>query len=486
MLFNSPQFLIFFPIVTALYFALPHRWRYLHLLVASCVFYMAFVPVYILILAFIIVVDYVAGLMIERSEGSHRRAYLVASLVANIGTLAVFKYYNFFVEQVQAVIPSAHLPLLSLLLPIGLSFHTFQAMSYTIEVYRGRQRAERHFGIYALYVMFYPQLVAGPIERPQNLLHQFREVHHFDLDEVVIGLRQMMWGFFKKVAVADRLAVAVDIAFGQPRARSALELVLGAILFTVQLYADFSGYSDIALGSARVMGFRLSKNFNRPYAAQNLADFWRRWHITLYSWFNDYLFTPLSLKWRDWDKPGIVLAILVTFSVSGLWHGAAWTCIVWGALHGIGVSFELLTRRWRSKRLKLSGPLGNGLAVAITFAFVCFTFIFFRARTLSDASHFVVNLPAGLGSLFASVVDPSRLIIAFDGLSMPLGDVVFALIAVILMFGIEYFHAKRLDMNVLLGRYPAPVRWVAYYALVSAIVFSSAQSSGRQFIYFQF
>ncbi len=298
MLFNSLEFVIFFPVVTLLYFLLPHRFRWLHLLAASCVFYMFFIPAYILILAFTIVIDYFAGILIENARGKSRKIFLATSLAANIGVLFVFKYYNFFSENLAQIASLLNveyaLPALSILLPVGLSFHTFQAMSYTIEVYRGNQKAERHFGIYALYVMFYPQLVAGPIERPQSLIHQFYERHDFDSNRVSNGLKLMLWGLFKKIVVADNLAVFVDAVYNQPRAWDGVNLIIATIFFAFQIYCDFSGYSDIAIGAAEVMGFKLMTNFNRPYHSKSISEFWKRWHISLSTWFRDYLYIPLG------------------------------------------------------------------------------------------------------------------------------------------------------------------------------------------------
>jgi D-alanyl-lipoteichoic acid acyltransferase DltB (MBOAT superfamily) len=306
MLFNSIEFLVFFPIVTIGYFLLPHKFRWLWLLVASCYFYMAFVPIYMVILGFTIIVDYYAGIFIEQSEGSRRKWFLVMSLIANIGVLAVFKYYNFINENITWLFKGFALqnpiPYLEILLPIGLSFHTFQAMSYTIEVYRGNQKAERHFGIYSLYVMFYPQLVAGPIERPQNVLHQFHEEHYFDYKNVTNGLKLMAWGMFKKVVIADRLAAMVGQVYDHPQGYTGLPLIIATCLFSIQIFCDFSGYSDIALGSAQVMGFELMKNFDRPYFSKTISEFWRRWHISLSTWFRDYLYISLGgnrvSKWR--------------------------------------------------------------------------------------------------------------------------------------------------------------------------------------------
>lgn len=303
MLFNSFQFLIFFPVVTLIYYLLPHRFRWLHLLISSCVFYMAFIPVYIFILFFTIIVDYIAGIMIEKESGRRRRLFLIISILVNVGFLAIFKYYNFFTENVNELLRLLHIayhpiPLLNIILPVGLSFHTFQAMSYTIEVYRGNQKAERHFGIYALYVMFYPQLVAGPIERPQNLLHQFKEEHKFSSQNLMDGLRLMLWGFFKKLVIADRLAQYVTIVYSFPAEFHYMNLIIATLFFTIQIYCDFSGYSDIAIGAARCMGFNLMTNFNRPYFSTNIQEFWKRWHISLSTWFRDYLYISLG-------KPGL-------------------------------------------------------------------------------------------------------------------------------------------------------------------------------------
>ena len=269
MLFNSLHFLVFFIIVTGFYFSVPDKQRWILLLVSSCYFYIAFVPIYILILGFTIVIDYFSGLMIEKSHGKKRKLFLVVSLLSNIGVLAVFKYYNFINTNFAFLLHGFGLknpfPYLDILLPIGLSFHTFQAMSYNIEVFRGRQKAERHFGIFALYVMFYPQLVAGPIERPQNLLHQFRQRHIFNANNFKSGLLLMAWGLFKKVVIADRLSIIVDHSYANYHTMSGLSLFIATVCYSFQIYCDFSGYSDIAIGTARIMGFKLMKNFNNPY-----------------------------------------------------------------------------------------------------------------------------------------------------------------------------------------------------------------------------
>lgn len=387
MLFNSFAFFLFFPIVTVIYFLLPHKFRWIHLLVSSCVFYMAFIPVYIFILFFTIIIDYIAGIVIENAEGRKRKMFLVLSLVSNIGVLAVFKYYNFFIENLNALLTGMHidnaLPILQIALPIGLSFHTFQAMSYTIEVYRGHHKAERHFGIYALYVMFYPQLVAGPIERPQNLLYQFHQRKYFDYDSVVNGLKLMMWGLFKKVVIADRLAIITDPIFKAPRHHTHIDILVAAFFFSFQIFCDFSGYSDIAIGAARVMGFRLMKNFDRPYNAKSISEFWKRWHISLSTWFRDYLY--ISLGGNRVSVPRWYFNILVVFIISGFWHGANWTFIVWGALHGFYFIFAKVTFNARQKINNAIGItrvkwLYDFIQVFITFTLVMLAWIFFQGK----------------------------------------------------------------------------------------------------------
>jgi len=357
MLFNSFEFLIFFIIVTSLYFSIPHKFRWALLLFASCVFYMFFIPAYILILIFTIVIDYFAGILIENAVGKKRKHFLWLSLAANIGVLAFFKYYNFFNENLTEILSVSGtknpIPYLNIILPIGLSFHTFQAMSYTIEVYRNHQKAERHFGIYALYVLFYPQLVAGPIERPQNLLHQFREKHFFEYNRVVDGLKLMAWGLFKKVVIADRLAAMVDVVYDDPSHHFGLQVIIATVFFAFQIYCDFSGYSDMAIGAARIMGFKLMTNFNRPYFSKSISEFWKRWHISLSTWFRDYLY--IQLGGNKVVRSRWYFNLFITFVISGLWHGANWTYIIWESLHGAYLIFALVTKNWRNNLNQITG-----------------------------------------------------------------------------------------------------------------------------------
>jgi alginate O-acetyltransferase complex protein AlgI len=491
MLFNSIQFLIFFPIVTILYFVLPHRFRWFLLLLASCYFYMVFRPIYILILGFTIVIDYYAGIFIEKSVGKQRKLYLVMSLVANIGVLAIFKYYNFLNLNLTWLLEGFDLknpiPFLDILLPIGLSFHTFQAMSYTIEVYRGNQKAEYHFGIYALYVMFYPQLVAGPIERPQNVLHQFYEEHHFDYQRVTDGLKLMAWGMFKKVVIADRLAAMVDVVYADPYQHKGLPLLVATACFSIQIFCDFSGYSDIALGSAQVMGFKLMKNFDRPYFSKTISEFWRRWHISLSSWFRDYLYFPLGgnrvSKWRREYN------LFVVFLVSGIWHGASWTYVIWGAIHGFYLVFANQTEGIRNQIVDAIGikklpTLYKIIQVIIIFCLTSFAWIFFRAMKVQDAFYIIQSMFTGLGEQLQQLGNKAFI---EKNVFLNQGATNFAMV-IFAIFVMELVHLNQRGQNLreVLNQKPILFRWVLYYGIVLAILFLGMYDKPAQFIYFQF
>ncbi len=383
MLFNSLQFVLFYIVVTILYFQLRHRGRIWLLLLASSYFYLVFKPIYILILLVTIVVDYFAGIWIAKTEGKKRKWLLILSLISNIGFLAFFKYWNFLNNNLTILLGLVGiqnpLPDYALELPIGLSFHTFQAMSYTIEVYRKNQKPEKDFVIYSLYVMFYPQLVAGPIERPQNLLPQFHTNIKYNFENLKAGLMMMAWGLFKKVVIADRLSVMVDYCYDNPTSFSGLTLLVATIFFAFQIYCDFSGYSDIAIGAARTMGFKLMTNFDAPYLSKSISEFWRRWHISLSTWFKDYLYIPLG--GNRVGEMRLYVNYLIVFTVSGLWHGAAWTFIIWGFLHGFYLVFAII----RKKYFSIKFPEIPLLSVITTFVLVTVAWVFFRAKGLGNA-----------------------------------------------------------------------------------------------------
>jgi D-alanyl-lipoteichoic acid acyltransferase DltB (MBOAT superfamily) len=486
MLFNSIEFLFFFPTVVLAYFLLPHRFRWILLLAASCFFYASFIPKYILILAGTIVIDYFAGIWIEGSEGTRRRLFLNLSIISNLGILAIFKYYNFFIDNLHPIFHD--LPFLKWVLPVGLSFHTFQAMSYTIEVYRGNQAAERHFGIYALYVMFFPQLVAGPIERPQNLLHQFHERKYFNYTDVATGLKLMAWGFFKKLVIADKLSIFVDPVFKHPHDQPPLAMLIAVFFFSFQIYCDFSGYSDIALGSARVMGFKLMTNFNQPFRSRNITEFWRRWHISLSTWFNDYLFSPLAIRFRALGKWSVVLAIFITFFLSGLWHGAAWTFVLFGVFHGLTCIYEFLTKKFR-RRLSQGVPpwLYVQGSVLLTYLYCVFIWIFFRAESMSDAFFFIRNIPAGLRAVPRFLSTRVWPITADVRQLLPSPTYMYMPMCVALLLGFIVLDHLRYNRQVVttLMQKPAYLRLSLYGGLLLSIALFGTFDS-RSFIYFQF
>jgi D-alanyl-lipoteichoic acid acyltransferase DltB (MBOAT superfamily) len=483
-LFNSWQFAVFFPIVTLAYFLSPQAVRVGVLLVASCFFYMAFVPKYILILAFLILFDFGAGLMIERSDGRRRRACLVASLCANIGMLSVFKYFNFFNNNLADL---AHflgwnysISSLHIILPIGLSFHTFQSMSYTVEVYRKRTPAERSLLYFALYVMFYPQLVAGPIERPQNLLHQFREYHRFDWSRCKEGLRMMAVGLFKKIFIADRASILVNAVYDQPAHHSGWQLLVATYFFAFQIYCDFSGYSSIALGAAKVMGIDLMVNFNRPYLAATIADFWRRWHISLSTWFRDYLYIPLG--GNRCGRPRMCFNLAVVFLISGFWHGANWTFIIWGGLHAVYFIIHVLSAPSLSRLTASARGFGAKLlalaGILLTFNLVTLSWIFFRAANLSDALTVLQRIVA--------TPWPQAGIDWHPGLNSAQFALALLLIAAMLVFEIM---ENRRPVWKSIAVQPVWLRWSAYYAfgLVFVVLWLlNPQQAAQPFIYFQF
>lgn len=468
MLFNSLHFLlIFLPVVILFYYLLPHRFRNGWLLFASCYFYMSFVPYYILILALTILVDYVAGIFISGAAGSRRRLFLVVSIVVNVSILAFFKYFNFLRDNLSFLAIwtgySLSVPALAITLPIGLSFHTFQSMSYTIEVYRGNQEAERNLGIFALYVLFFPQLVAGPIERPQNLLHQFRKEHTFDYQRVVGGLRLILWGLIQKMVVADRLSEIIDPIYGNPTQHQGLSLVIATVLFAFQIYCDFAGYSDVALGLAQVLGFKLMTNFRQPYLARSVAEFWKRWHISLSTWFRDYLYFPLGGS--RFGKVRHSINVMMVFAVSGLWHDADWKFVIWGSLNGLYVLMSGLTQSQHQTDEGWKHRLNGLIQRLVTFAMVCTTWVFFRARSVPESFQILRNMfPLG----------------EYEFGKLKLLTVVF-LVAFVLVAQVirERGHVNWFSAQ------PTWLRWCAYTAGLTALLLTG-QFSSRQFIYFQF
>jgi len=481
MLFNSFQFGFFYIAVLLGFGVLRGTARKLFLLAASYYFYMCWNWHYLWVVGFLTLVDYVAGQRIESSAAETRRKlYLGLSLAANLGLLGVFKYYNFLAISATAGInafgPHLDAPVLHVILPVGISFHTFQAMSYTIEVYRRRVPAERNLLDYALYVAFFPQMVAGPIERPHQLLPQFHHEPRPAIERIHSGLRIALWGFFKKMVIADSIAGVVNAVYSQPADFTNTEILLATLCFAVQIYCDFSGYSEIAIGLARVMGYELRINFMQPYFSRSVGEFWHRWHISLSTWFRDYLYIPMGGS--RVRLPRHLINLFLTFVISGLWHGANWTFIVWGALHGSYLILSKLSEGVRQQLTALSRidrlPRVHALLqMCATFALVTVAWVFFRASSLTIAFYVLRHLwPSG----------PIRYAFFFAS-ALPRANTPFILLFVVLMFAVESWmmrpsQAPRAWSNQAL-------RYAAYYAVVFAIVFFGVFGH-QDFIYFQF
>lgn len=483
MLFNSFNFLIFFIVTTLMYFVLPQRLRVVMLLVASCIFYMFFIPKYILILFLTILVDYTAGIYIERTVGRKRKLWMVGSIVTTCLILFFFKYYNFFIDNVNLVFLALQgrekFDPLNIILPIGLSFHTFQSLSYVFEVYYGRQKAEKNFIIYSLYVMYYPQLVAGPIERPQNLLHQFHQSHIWDTNRVISGLQMIFWGLVKKMLIADRLAVFVNYAFDNSTELQGFQLLLAAYFFAFQIYCDFSGYSSIALGASRIMGIELMTNFRTPYLSVSIREFWSRWHISLSTWFRDYLYIPLGGNRKSTSRT--IINQFVVFSVSGFWHGASWTFIVWGVLHAFYVVAEWLiygVNKVAETSQNIIGRFVTLLKWALTFHLVVFAWIFFRADSIQSA----VNYIKGIFNFNKSQIGLHMLPVKDYPYT---SEFIFSLLAIVLLFTLEWLHT-RVNLYKLLNSKPWLIQTVIYIALIGVFLTLAMFHSAQDFIYFQF
>lgn len=454
MLFNSLDYFFFLPAVVLLYYLLPQRLRWILIFVSSCLFYMAFIPKYILVLFAIIVIDYSAAIWMEKLHGKARKRLLLISLFANVGILAFFKYFGFANQTLIDLFALFGKEFkyydLGIILPIGLSFHTFQSMSYTIEVYRGQQKAEKHLGYFANYVLFFPQMVAGPIERYATLGEELRKTQTLNYQNLSAGFRLVLLGFVVKMVIADQLAPFVNQVYANPTAYNQLQIVAALVFFAFQIYADFFGYSLIAQGSARLLGIHIMDNFKTPYFAKSVGEFWRRWHISLSTWFRDYLYIPLGgnrvSTWR-W-----ALNTLFVFGISGLWHGANWTFIIWGLLHGI---FLLLEK-----------PLKNFANTLSTFVLVCFAWVFFRAPDFTTALQILkgVYTSAPIKETWLDFWTP--------------------LLALVLLMILEFSYRKE-RFDQLLERVPLVARWSIYFVLI----FSLLALSGTQkftFIYFQF
>lgn len=488
MVFNSVEFLAFFAVILGGYFFIPQRARWVFLLAASCYFYAVGSVVLLGHLALTTIVTYWFATWIEAAtEPRPKRSRLQLALFLLVLNLFVFKYTAFFNENVRALFGwfGAYYPVPAFhpVLPLGISFYTFQLISYVVDVYRGAP-AERHLGKFSLYVAFFPKLVAGPIERAKNLLPQLHAEHSFDYQRVASGLQLMLWGLFQKVVVADRLAVFVDRAYSNPQNYDGVSMVLATWLFAFQVYCDFSGYTDIAIGAAQTLGIKLSPNFNRPYFATSVQEFWKCWHMSLTSWLTDYIYTPLTrtkkikIKWYYL----MLGSLLVTFVISGVWHGANWTFIAWGALHGIYLVVGASTQKWRTKLHKKTGLLGQprlhrALKVASTFGLVCFGYVFFRAASIGDSLYIIRHLPTGWGQPAAGV----KALVEYAWADLALG-----VMGIAVVIAVDAMKGKK-SLAGSLEAGPRWVRWGVLYAGVVSILLVGALYGGKaDFIYVRF
>ena len=489
MVFNSFGFLIFFPIFFLLYKVLPLKVRWVMMLALSYFFYMSWQADLIYLILFTTLVSYLCARMIEKNaeRPGLRKFYMITAVTVSLLVLFFFKYFNFLSNTVTAIFGLSQFTL-DLILPVGISFYTFQTLSYVIDVYRGTLPAERHFGYYALYVSFFPQLVAGPIERPENLIPQLKTKNPFTANDFTVGMKFMMVGFFKKIVVADQISKYVDAVYnnatGGAEIVNGLTVAIATVLFAVQIYCDFSGYTDIAIGCSRILGIRLMQNFNDPYSAVNIKDFWRRWHISLTSWFTDYVYIPLGgsrcKKWRH------LLNVMIVFLLSGIWHGAAWTYVLWGVVHGVYQIVGNLTAKYRSKIIARIGIVENSpfdiwSRRVITFILVSLAWMIFRANSFADLGLLFKTLFAGWGGVSVGA--------SLEALGLSVVNIVTIILSLIVL--------KQLDLQI--NTRPnqdnsalsiSPSRSVVYVvvcwcvAIAWIILLASNQESA--FIYFQF
>jgi D-alanyl-lipoteichoic acid acyltransferase DltB (MBOAT superfamily) len=483
MIFNSIEFAIFFIATLVLYYIIPGRFRWLWILAASTFFYAYARPAYILVPAGISVFTYFAGLQIEKA-GSEKKTqqYFVISIAAIIALLVFFKYTNFFTDTVTDLVnlvkqkifhstnPATNNLLINIAAPLGLSYITFQAIGYLIEIKRGDEPAEKHFGHFATYLLFFPKIIAGPVERAHHFLPQLKENRPFNYDMFTAGARQMLWGLFKKIVIADRMAIYVNAVYNNYGHHSGITLIVASIIYVFQIYADFSGYTDMALGFAKMLGFNLMPNFNRPLLAKSVTEFWRRWHMSLSTWFGEYFYNPIAIAKRDWNEWSVIYASFVTFTVLGFWHGANWTFIVFGFLQGLILSIEIFTRKQRKNmRKKIPKWVNDSAGILFTFGYFAFASIFFRADTVTDALHMIQKMLSFSGPLFT------------DSTSM----------LMFLLLGIFYLTAYELKEEFFDTKFSLSNNkyWLVrngYYCVLIIIILATAVFDGGEFIYFQF
>ena len=482
MLFNSLAFLVFLPIAFGLYWIAPEKYRWIILLLVSYYFYMAASPRYVLLLLCTSLVVWLASLAIGKSpeeERGFKKGILIATLLICFGLLMFFKYYNFGAQSIVAVLElfSFHIEphLLNLLMPVGISFYTFQSTGYLIDVYRGKIKPEDSFARFALFVSFFPQIIAGPIGRADSLIPELKCRKPFDYDLAVSGLRMMLWGYFKKLVISDALGKYVDLIYGNVPYYFGMTFIMVSVMYTFQIYCDFSGYSDIAIGTARLFNIELTQNFKSPYFSESVREFWSRWHISLSTWFRDYVYIPLGGSRKGTVRKNINL--MITMLVSGLWHGANWTFVLWGGLHGLYQVIEGFFRKETEEKRRAVIIL-RGL---LTFALVNLAWIFFRADTIGDAFFIVTHLHNGVVLHFLDAWKKMKvdMLITDVGLCK-----LFAAIAVLMVY--DFFSLKH-DIPKEMTKWKLPLRWVIYVGLTTLIIINKLHGgTTQQFIYFNF
>jgi alginate O-acetyltransferase complex protein AlgI len=467
MLFNSFDFLIFFPVITIIYYVIPHKMRWSFLLVASYFFYMNWEPIYALLIFLSTLITYVCSYQMDIVNSQrNRKVLMVISIVLNFGILFLFKYYNFLTESMFNLLSNLGIrlqfPEFKFLLPVGISFYTFQAVGYSIDVYNKKLLHEKHFGKYALFVSFFPQLVAGPIERASNLLPQFSKVIKFDYKMAIEGTKLIIWGFFMKVVVADRLSLYVDSIYNNANMHSSVSLILATFFFAIQIYCDFGGYSNIAVGCAKIMGFELMTNFRRPYFSKSPSEFWHRWHISLSTWFKDYVYIPLGGNRVSNERK--YFNLIVTFIVSGLWHGANWTFVIWGGLNGI---YQVLLSLFKFGKTEYrKNKFISVIQVLYTFVFINFAWIFFRANSISDATIIIKKMVTLSGQLY----------IGNDN------TFTYGIFGIAILLIKDLYDEFNIKKDFVIKRY---YKYIWYTLLVISILMLGV-FDGSQFIYFQF
>jgi len=481
MLFNSIHFAVFLPIVFGIYWIIPNKYRWILLLIASYYFYMSWNVKYVVLILMTTLISYFAAIGVERTTcRAKKKMLLFGALVICFGVLFVFKYFNFFFDSVSTFLTIFSIQLhpytLKLLLPVGISFYTFQTLSYVIDVYRGEITAERNFGVYATFISFFPQLVAGPIERTRNLLPQIKANHCFDSDKALYGLKLMAWGFFKKMVVADNLAIYVDTVYNDLSGFQGFALVLATVFFAFQIYCDFSGYSDIACGAAKLLDIELMRNFKSPYFSASVKEFWSRWHISLSTWFRDYVYIPLG--GNRVGKLRHDINLLITFLVSGLWHGANWTFVAWGGVHGLAQIVE--------NALGIHTPKKRNLIwvfrVILVFAFTTLAWVFFRAQNISDAIYVFAHMLDGI----LNPIHYARQ--GFVAMDITKERLVFYIIVYFLpLVMLDWFGARNgEDAIAITENWNKGSKWLFYIFLGLVIVFFSQKGVAAEFVYFQF